>query len=769
VYDIGEHEGQSFLAMEYIDGEDLASLLKRVGRVPEEKGVEVARQLGAALGAVHDQGLLHRDLKPANVMLDGRGQVRLTDFGLAAAAQDLSAADVRSGTPLYQAPEQRAGREVTARSDLYSLGLVLYELFTGRRPFPGGDTATPPSKPSSHVSGLSPAVEQVILRCLEPDPADRPRSATAVLAALPGGDPLAAALAAGQTPSPRLVADADPGDGRLRPAVALGLVAAVVAGVFVCGWIGGLVLLSPRAGMREAEPALMRHQAREVLAALGHDEPPADSAYRYLGYHEFLDYRRANDPAPGVWDGRWRGLEDGRPPAMYFFYRSARGPLAPTNYHIRRETSGQMDSLNPPPVEPGMAGVALDLRGRLLRFHKVADYVRPDSAPPPADAATDWRPAFAAAGLDYEAFAANPVPPRLRPPLAADARFAWDGPYPDPAVDRVRVEAAAVGGKPVFFVVVFPWDGEETGSTFTYPRLPLLGVLFLYGLPLVAAGLAWRNWRAGRADLAGAAKLAGVLFALWFARWALTAHHVADNREHQLFEMGLGLALYQAVLAAALYLALEPVVRKRWPWRLVGWTRLLAGRVRDPLVARDVLVGLATGTLVAVLIHHRTVGPAWAPELTWPIAAGEYEFDPTRCVANPLTTGVGVGFLYFFLVFLAHWACRDRRLGAAVVVLALLALFMSSPDQDKPVTLALSVIVGSLGLQWVALRFGLLAFLAAFLPIGWLLVNGWSLDVRAWYATGPTLGVAVMLALTLYAAYTATGGRLLGKGEGRDD
>ena len=116
VWDIGDHDGQPFLAMEYIDGEDLASLLRRVGRLPEEKGVEIARQLCQALAAVHDQGLLHRDLKPQNVMLDGRGKVRLTDFGLAAAADDIPAGEVRSGTPLYMAPEQLAGKGRRRRS-----------------------------------------------------------------------------------------------------------------------------------------------------------------------------------------------------------------------------------------------------------------------------------------------------------------------------------------------------------------------------------------------------------------------------------------------------------------------------------------------------------------------------------------------------------------------------------------------------------------------------------------------------------------------------
>src|SRR5205807_6226881 len=127
VYDIAEHAGQPFLTMEFIDGEDLAVLLCRVGRLPEEKAMQIARELCSALAAVHEQGLLHRDLKPANVMLDARGKVRLTDFGLAAAAADLSTAELRSGTPQYMAPEQLDGTGVSDRSDLFALGLVLYE------------------------------------------------------------------------------------------------------------------------------------------------------------------------------------------------------------------------------------------------------------------------------------------------------------------------------------------------------------------------------------------------------------------------------------------------------------------------------------------------------------------------------------------------------------------------------------------------------------------------------------------------------------------
>ena len=135
VYDIREVEGRHFLSMEFIHGEDLSALLKKVGRLPGDKAVEIARQLCAGLAAAHDDGVLHRDLKPANVMIDERGRPRITDFGLAVVSEELRGEEVMAGTPAYMAPEQLTGKEVTQRSDIYALGLVLYELFTGKRVF----------------------------------------------------------------------------------------------------------------------------------------------------------------------------------------------------------------------------------------------------------------------------------------------------------------------------------------------------------------------------------------------------------------------------------------------------------------------------------------------------------------------------------------------------------------------------------------------------------------------------------------------------------
>src|SRR3984957_20015383 len=122
----GKNFTHTFLTMEFVDGEDLASLLRRIGRLPPDKAVEIARQLCAGRASAHEHGIVKRDLKPANIMLDGRGRARITDFGLAALAAEIKGNAARAGTPAYMSPEQFVGQEVTPKSDLYSLGLVFY-------------------------------------------------------------------------------------------------------------------------------------------------------------------------------------------------------------------------------------------------------------------------------------------------------------------------------------------------------------------------------------------------------------------------------------------------------------------------------------------------------------------------------------------------------------------------------------------------------------------------------------------------------------------
>src|SRR6202030_2833172 len=238
VYDIGEAEGLAYISMQYVDGEALHSLLRRIGRLPPDKALEIARKLCAGLAAAHDKGVLHRDLKPSNIMIDGRGHVLITDFGLAGVIGSIQGAELRNGTPAYMAPEQLSGKEVSTLSDIYALGVVLYEMFTGKPPFIASTREEllklaqqgTPTNPRSIVRDIDPVMESVILRCLSPEPKARPTSAFAALAALPGGDPLAEALAAGETPSPEMVAASGKRVG-VSAGWAIGFLAAIVAGL----------------------------------------------------------------------------------------------------------------------------------------------------------------------------------------------------------------------------------------------------------------------------------------------------------------------------------------------------------------------------------------------------------------------------------------------------------------------------------------------------------------------------------------------------------
>src|SRR5207247_2097988 len=231
--------------------------------------------------------------KRANVMLDGQGKVRITDFGLAGLEDSFRGDDVRSGTPAYMSPEQLTGREVTARSDVYSLGLVLYELFTGKKAFEGKTFAEllrkhrdeTPVEPSMLVPDLPPAVDRTILRCIEKEPSRRPPSARAVSVLLTGGDPLAAAIAAGETPSPELVAAAGEAEG-LRPALAAACLATILIVLGLSPVLLRMRSLLDRVPVAKA-PAALEDRARDLVRRLGHTAPEADSE---TGLGVDLDY-----------------------------------------------------------------------------------------------------------------------------------------------------------------------------------------------------------------------------------------------------------------------------------------------------------------------------------------------------------------------------------------------------------------------------------------------------------------------------------------------
>ena len=762
VYDAGEADGQHFLSMEYVDGEDLASLLRRIGHLPKDKAIQIARQLCAGLAASHEIGLLHRDLKPSNIMIDGRGRARITDFGLAVFASEIAATEVVAGTPAYMAPEQLAGREVSVRSDLYALGLVLYELFTGKMAFKTDPAdrqrrtkpESTPSSPSSFMEGFDPIVERVILRCLDPDPARRPSSALAVAAALPGGDPLAAALAAGETPSPQMVAEAGD-EGALSPWVSWGalgvLVAALAAMVpFTSSMtLPGLVPL-------EKPPEVLQERARDILAQAGYDRKPADSLFAFDVDRSYLEDLLRRDGTPG-W--RWDVLRSGPPSGVRFWYRESPRALAPIN----GATIGEWLN-DPPDTTPGMARVGLDPDGRLLAFLVVP---KERVAPTAPSTETDWTFLLQATGVDPNTLV--PVAPEWSPPVFADRRAAWTGSWPGKAGTPLRIEAAAAGGDPVSLRVILPWtrpaeEPPQPGGFWTRAS-SIFGTLWPLVVIVVAGVVAFRNVRRGRGDRRGALRLALYLGAVRMT-WFLGAHHVAASSEIRQFVEQLSAATLHVGLAFVFYLALEPYARRLWPRILISWVRVLEGRFRDPLVGRDLLLGSAGGALCVLLgdlvswLATTLGGSPTLPRWT------DWTFEPLRGTVPALVTvaGIHTGALLtiiFPLTTLLIFRLLLRRTWAAVIVTSLVPMLLFFPASGS-IAAYLAVMSLTSPIIWLLLfRAGLLG-LAAWFYVTFML-GGLPLTPHpaAWYLGTVLFSLAATLAPALYGFWISRAGRPL--------
>lgn len=754
VFDIAQAPGAaglpiSFLTMEFVDGEDLASLLKRIGRLPADKAVQTARQICFGLAAAHEQGLVHRDLKPANIMIDGRGNARIMDFGVAGVAEELAArGDIAAGTPIYMAPEQLEGREVTPRSDIYSLGHVLYELFTGKPAFSpdatrslaaikalhsSGVTVT---RPSEHID-LDPAVERVILHCLDTDPAARPPSAIAVAAALPGGDPLAAAIAAGETPSPELVARSGAA-GLIRPAIAWSVCAAAIIAFIGLAALNDVFTVHRRT-VFSTPPEALAAKCRDMLAKFAPGiAVPAHEAWGFV-YDTAVsrELRGSDDPE------RFDRIRDADPAPILFWYRASRDRITPLEWWQRAVTPSA-----PPRQASGGFYISIDTAGRLSRFERYVD----SSDPKPVPDVTDWAPFFAAADLPFGAFTARA--PNRPPNVAADARAAWTGPTPRDDTAR-RIDAASLAGTPVLFDVDV--DRPEAAAPAAQNEtnyLQIFASLMLFIGILIAVYMARANVLARRGDRRGAARLALFVIVAEFLSSVLPRNSLADIFTFDVFGRPAARALWIGALVWLLYMALEPLARRAWPRLMISWSRAAGAEFRDPLVARHVLFGMAAGLVCTTLYHIPRVfvhWNDWAHATTLPTELGHFVGvrHSLSIALNSVSANVTVGLLLGFLAVGLRSFLQKAWLVAPLFWAAI--FFMLFLPDSANLFEAINGGIAAAIVTAILFNAGLLPFAVALFTASAFLRVPLTLDLGVWYAS-----ITVLFAIPTGAALIAS-------------
>ena len=577
-------------------------------------------------------------------------------------------------------------------------------------------------------------------------------------AALPGGDPLAAALAAGETPSPEMVAAA----GTSSALAALPAIAALVV-TLVC--LLAIAAMADRQSLTSLvptgkAPAVLIDRAAEITRGLGYTQEASDYAFGFTSAGDYLTYSATH---PEALD-RAR-LASGRPPVLVFWYRASPAPLVPLGSAI------SVSYTNPPQATAGMTELRLDTEGRLLEFLAVPPEV--EDAGDDSTETAPWSALFAAAALDMGQF--TPVKPEWTPHTHSSVRAAWEGPVPGWPDQRMRVETAAYRGRPVYFQLIWPWTQParadtaraSTGAAWFQTIATILAMSVLFGALLVAR----HNLRRGRGDRRGARLLATAVLLAALGAWGIGGTHVPilNVELNRMFD-GLGNGLWAAAVIWVLYIALEPYVRRFWPSTLIAWSRMMSGQLRDPRVGRDILIGCLFAVGIETL-ERLTI-----------LVATAYGYSPQPSVPTRLSDleGIrqlvaGAGQVMFNSLFNALWVIfglvilklifRRVWVTSTVAVVFFLLATTSGLSETMPwwVTLPMSAIAISLILR-LLLHYGLLAATVFFFVNFTVGLGVLTLDPGRWFFVTSTWTLLFAAAVAAYGFYAARGGEpLLGR------
>jgi hypothetical protein len=756
LFDVGELDGRFFLSMELIDGEDLSSLLQRIGRLPQDRLLVLARQLFSGLAAAHAKGVVHCDVKPANIMIDGRGNARLTDFGIARLEESADIGGLgAAGTPAYMAPERFLGQRATVRGDLYSLGLVLYEMCTGVHPF--GNYSRPrmieaqlkktPPPPSSLIE-IDPTLERLIQQCLEKDPQDRPVSALMVAAALSNSDPLEMALAIGDTPPPELLAQARSADAlSAGQAAAWSLLVALTLLLVIATSDAAHRWSSVEIGLA---PEVMAEKAREILRGFGWTEPPAAEAFGYL-QNPGVPIEPDAAPAPAM-------------APLLFWYRQSQQSMVPSDIGRLLFEGVRVGPYDPPTAaNPGDTLLLLHPAGMLDHLER-----RPHRLPGETlrrGVATDFSPLLRSAGLDPAAFVRNPDAV-IVPPFYIDEGAVAQGASAERPDLPITVRMAAFQGRPVYFRMQaqLPEVEAPAGRFFGLFEdfYDWYDLIYIFGA-LGAIPLARSNVRRGRGDRRGAWRLATFVFAIKMAIFLFDGFFVLDLRtQWAMVNLQVGQALLEAGLAWVFYLALEPYVRKIWPQTLITWARLLGGHHEDRLLARHLLVGICFGATWMLVVQldqllPGLLGLAHRPD---PVDVTPLNNALSTGIALATVTAQALAAIYnsvFSLLILVLLRFLLRSAWPAIALYVAAGALLYAHEGSHPwLSLLLVGFVLAASEAWLLVRYGLVSLAVATLTFGLLGSFPITLERQLWYASSGYAVIVLVIALTVVALRRAS-------------
>ena len=579
---------------------------------------------------------------------------------------------------------------------------------------------------------------------MEKDPSARPASVAQLAQALPGGDPLEAAIAAGETPSPEMVAASGSKEG-LKPVIAWGLLITI----FV-GWIA-IIAINDRTRLHrlipfENKPEILADRSKQFLDKIGINEKFEDSAYGFTINSKYLqniaETRNESDP--------WKDLDE---KAILFWHRLSPGKIDFTNGPTNVDLPLQF---------PGDALVVMDTKHNLIKFQ-----YKPPSTPLPSETIgePDWNTLFTEANLDISQW--RKVDPEIIPPSYADIRQAWEGSLPNHPEKTVRIEAAALHGKPVSFEIMgqlpqsMPMNSISPTVIRTMSDPPVQKILIwrLLSLVFIVSGiiyLARRNIRLGRGDRRNAFRLAVFFLASGVLVWFLRLPHVSL--------VVLLLLFIQVGLIWIAYIAIEPYFRRKWPQILISWNRLLSGDWKDPLVARDVLIGAAIGALVHCFERffdtYVTTWIGYADRLP-PVAFVFESIMGIRLFVFTLFDTLSFSFYFIFLsiclLLLFNVLLRNHKF----------ALFFSILFAGIPIGFLIGTglpgyfvaFLLSASLFLVLIRFGFIAGLIIMFNLSFFGGFPITMDASAWYAPYGFTALAIFAAIVHYAFYNSLGGR----------